>query len=185
MILRSSFARSAWARIAALLALILAGPSAAPANESLEFAVKATFLLRFGDFVTWPETAFSGPADPVTICIVGTDPFGTFLPEATKGQTIHGRPVAIADLAELPSPTKCHIAYMGASSTQSVAARLKAMKDMPVLTVTDGRVDEAAGMIKFVIQDNRVRFAIDPDAAEASGIGISSKLLALAINLKP
>jgi hypothetical protein len=185
MILRFFFSRSACARTVAMLALIVAGPSAAPATESLEYAVKATFLLRFGDFVTWPDGAFSSPTDPVTICVVGTDPFGTLLPEATKDQTIQGRPVVVADLAALPSPTKCHIAYMGASRAQSVAVRLKAVKDKPILTVTDQRVDEAAGMIKFVVQNNRVRFAIDPFTAEASGIGISSKLLALAVNLQP
>ncbi len=37
------------------------------------------------------------------------------------------------------------------------------------------------GMIDFVLKDARVRFRIDPRAAERSGLTISSKLLSLAV----
>ena len=56
------------------------------------------------------------------------------------------------------------------------------MRGAPVLTVTDDAGDPAArGMIDFVLRDGRVRFRIDPRAAERSGLVISSKLLSLAV----
>ena len=55
-----------------------------------------------------------------------------------------------------------------------------------VLTVTEA---EAAGqtdsIIRFVIDDNHVRFAIDVDAAAQNGISVSSKLLSLALTVNP
>jgi hypothetical protein len=55
-----------------------------------------------------------------------------------------------------------------------------------VLTVTDSARDEPArGIINFLIQNNRVRFEIDNGAAAESGLTISSKLLSLAVSVKP
>ena len=49
--------------------------------------------------------------------------------------------------------------------------------------VTDGA--NAPGMINFVLKDNRVRFIVDDDAAAQSGLTISSKLLSVALAVKP
>jgi hypothetical protein len=57
---------------------------------------------------------------------------------------------------------------------------------LPVLTVTDRSAGGTeAGIIDFVVQDNRIRFAIDSDAASANGVTISSELLKLALTVKP
>jgi hypothetical protein len=50
-----------------------------------------------------------------------------------------------------------------------------------VLTVTDDQADPAeSGIINFVLENDRVRFAIDDGAAAANHLTISSKLLGLA-----
>ena len=60
------------------------------------------------------------------------------------------------------------------------------MAGKPVLTVTDAADDAGAkGMINFVIAAGRVRFEIDDVAARAGGLVISSKLLSLAVSVKP
>jgi hypothetical protein len=40
-------------------------------------------------------------------------------------------------------------------------------------------------MINFVLRDNRVRFTVDDDLAAQFGLGISSKLLNVALAVKP
>jgi len=55
-----------------------------------------------------------------------------------------------------------------------------------VLTVTDSMTDpRSKGIINFVIDNNRVRFEIDNRAAAENGLTISSKLLSLAISVRP
>jgi hypothetical protein len=54
-----------------------------------------------------------------------------------------------------------------------------------VLTVTDSGAGGGAGIIDFVVRDNRVRFDINDEAAAQNGLVISSKLLNLALNVKP
>ena len=63
---------------------------------------------------------------------------------------------------------------------------LGAARGSPALTVTDvGQDAPEKGIINFVIADNRVRFEIDDRAAAQAGFTISSKLLSLALSIKP
>jgi hypothetical protein len=76
----------------------------------------------------------------------------------------------------------CNILFVGPSRRQPAAEALDRVRGQPILTITDEAGDPATrGMIDFVLKDTRVRFRIDPRAAERSGLVISSKLLSLAV----
>ena len=61
---------------------------------------------------------------------------------------------------------------------------LEALRGSPVLTVGDAK-ESGGGIVTFVVKDNRVRFTVDDEAAAQNGLVISSKLLSLALNVKP
>lgn len=157
-------------------------PSGAAENSSLEYAVKAAYLYKFGLYVDWPPSAFSSPDSALNLCIVGEDPFGTTLDEAVRNQVINGRPITIRRMKAGAPVTGCHIMYVGTGAILPTGQDPRALRGKGLLTVSDM---PGIGIITFVIKDNRVRFDIDEDAAAQSGIGISSKLLDLALNVKP
>ncbi|MBL8771025.1 MAG: YfiR family protein [Phenylobacterium sp.] len=168
-------------RLAIAVAATFAGLAERAAGEegSLEYAVKAAFLHRFGSFVSWPEGS-AAPRAPVQICVVGRDPFGPTLDRAVQGQTINGRPIAVRRLSVISPGSGCDIAYLGGSPAQSVAAAARAVLTAPVLTVAE--VHEPGVVIQFVLRGNRVRFHIDRRAAEQSRLTVSSKLLNLSVD---
>lgn len=151
-------------------------------STPLEYAVKAAYLYKFGIYVEWPRTVFASPTSALNLCIVGDDPFGSTLDEAVKNQFINGRPIEVRRLMNGVKDSGCHILYLGAADMQQAAARLEAVSGNGVLTVSNFR---GIGIINFVIKDNRVRFDIDDEAAANSGLRISSKLLSLALSVKP
>ena len=52
---------------------------------------------------------------------------------------------------------------------------------LPVLTVSDGKgFSQSGGIIELYIDDGRIRFAINVDAADHAGVHLSSRLLGLA-----
>jgi YfiR/HmsC-like len=60
-------------------------------------------------------------------------------------------------------------------------AILGEVRGAPVLTVGDGDTfPRRGGIVGLIIEDGRMRFAINPDAAQRSGVRLSSKLLSLA-----
>jgi hypothetical protein len=148
---------------------------------SLASEIKATYIDKFGDFVDWPASALGASTDPVRLCVVGDDPFGPVLDQATRGQRIGARPVVVVRLDKIERGMPCHILFVAGSNKQSVADALSKVRGDPVLTITDAAPAPAAGMINFVVLGNRVRFQIDETSATQSGLMISSKLLSLAV----
>jgi hypothetical protein len=172
---------------ALLLLASLASPGAAlgQGTNELEYAVKATYLYKFAPFVHWPENVLAAGAS-FDICVVGRDPFGALLDDAVRGEQVRGHPILVRRLPEISRGSGCEIVFAGGSSAQSIQEILDAVAGEPVLTVTDVALGRTAnGIVHFVILDDRVRFEIDDRAAAENGLMISSKVLSLALAVRP
>lgn len=170
-----------------LLCCFLAALSLMPhawAAEATEYAVKAAYLYKFGLFVQWPVSAFASASSPVNLCLFGADPFGKMLDEAVNGQRIGARSIVVQRIKAQAQVAGCHILYLPAELPNR-SQLLDALSGSGVLTVTDGPKQTVQGVIHFVVKDGRVRFDIDDEQAAHSGLAISSKLLSLALSVKP
>jgi hypothetical protein len=155
------------------------GHGAMKAEGSLEYAIKGAFLFKFGDFVEWPPSAFPGPGTPFVIAILGKDPFGASLEQTVQNRTAHGRPVVIKRYKRIEQVQDAHILYISPSETERLEEIAASLSGTSILTVSD-ESPQPAGIINFIIQENKVRFEIDIEAAESAGLKLSSKLLSLA-----
>ncbi len=169
--------RGAW--ICAFLAL----PGVALADEALERAVKAVDLYKLAPFVDWPAQALGADRSPFAICVVGRDPFGPLLDRAAAGQQVADHPVVVRRMPLATPDPPCHIMFIGGSPAQSVGAALEVEKTAPVLTVTDGAA--TPGIVDYVIDQGRVRFRIDDEAASRHNLSIRAQLLSLAMAVTP
>jgi hypothetical protein len=170
--------------LAAALAFGMAGGLASAESPPLERAVKAAYLAKFAPFVVWPEAAFAAPNAPLVLCVQGDDPFDGMLDRLTAGESVGAHPVIVRRMPRLDPDSRCQIAYLAGSSAQSPAAALKAVEGQPVLTVTDAEAGGEKGIVHLVLVGGRVRFMIDAGKAGQAQLGISSKLLALAVEVK-
>jgi len=158
-------------------------PASPALGQSLEYAIKATYLHKFAPFVAWPSPAAEFPNGGFVLCAVGDDSLGGMLDRAAAGQQVDSHPIVIRRFASVSGNPGCSVMYVTGPRAQ-VVSDLAAVRGQPVLTVTDGASDPAAtGMINFVIEDGRVRFDINNTAAAADGLTISSKLLSLAVHV--
>ena len=160
--------------------LALAALPAAAAAPPSDLAVKAAFLTKFPAYVAWPAAARPRPGAPLQICLVGGDPFGRLIDEAARGQQVDGHPLQVRRLDAAGQAAGCHIAFVEGRSP----SLLQGLQGRPVLTVTDARAGAQGGMIHFVIHQGRVRFNIDEALAARSGVGISSRLLGIALSVR-
>jgi len=170
--------------LASLIILLAAATWGCPsslAQSVNEYQVKAAFLYNFAKFVEWPAQSFKGPDDPITICVVGHDPFGNMLEDTVKGKSFEGRPFAVRDVAEVQQAGGCNILFFSTAERKHLRSMLQSLGTPGVLTVgetegfaIDGRV------INFKLEEGKVRFEINPDAAASAGLQIRSNLLSLA-----
>lgn len=168
---------------AILLVLILLIPALRGRAQDApsEYQVKAAYLFNFLKFVEWPENTFGDPLAPMVIGVVGDDPFGNALPQVVIGKTVQGRDVVVRIYRAGEDLRGAHILFISSSERKKLPAILSSLRGSGVLTVADmeGFLD-LGGMIEFVPENNRVRFAINVEAARRAKLKMSSKLLSLA-----
>ena len=186
-----------------VLILVLLGGAIAPrvragSEPSQEYKVKAAFLYNFIKFVDWPKEEMGDANEPITIGIIGKDPFGNAF-EPVKDKKVKERKVvvkrfkSIAELKELgergkdeldkqsEAMKKCHLLFVCSSEKEYLKDIVNAVKDRPVLTVADTTgFLEGGGIINFVMEDQKVRFEVNLTAAEHAKLKIRSQLLRLA-----
>jgi len=154
-------------------------PCAAGAQSAAdtEQQMKAGFVYNFALFVDWPSNIFKTDASPLTVCIAGDqDTLRAF--EPLKAKKIKGRPVAVHPYGDTVSGNPCHIIYIPTTSKAEAANLLKQVSGPGVLTIGD--VEGFGGIITFYREGNKLRFAINTDAAQRAGLKLSSQLLKLA-----
>ncbi len=180
----SQWIRPAFPLIAGLLAILgsLAGLACARGQAPpSEYQLKAAFLFNFAKFIDWPPASFAGPQAPFAICVLGRDPFGHALDDNLQGKMVGNRPLAIRRLKDKTEARRCQMVFVSSSEGPHQAEILESLRGANVLLVGETSGFAAAGgTIEFMLEDNRVRFAINTDAADRAGLMFSSKLLALA-----
>jgi hypothetical protein len=162
-------------------ALLLAGWAAAPARAqtpSAEYQVKAVFLFNFAQFVDWPAAAFPHPDAPIVIAVLGKDPFGAYLDNLVRGEHIGERPLVIRRCSRVEELAGCHLVFISRVENRELEAILAKLKGEPVLTVSDADTfTRAGGMVRFAREGGKIRLRINVEAARASQLTISSKVL--------
>jgi len=166
-----------------LICLIAAGAVGQIADQTVEYQVKAAFLLNFAKFVEWPPNVFAAADSPVAICVLGKDPFGQALDEVVHGETVGSRRLVVQRISKVPAPRMCQVVFAGSGE-----------KDLPevlsslgrgVLAVGEGdKFLRDGGMIAMVVENRRVRFDVNQTATANAGLNLSSRLLTVARSVK-
>jgi hypothetical protein len=152
------------------------GVKAAP-----EYSLKAAYLFNFTQFVEWPSNSFATAAAPLVIGVLGEDPFGGALDQAVKDKTVRGRSFEIRRYKQVGEVHDCHVLFVCASETRRVTGILAATRKSGILTVSDiDRFAEQGGVIDFTMENNKIRFQVNLNAAAAAELKISAQLLHLA-----
>ena len=146
-----------------------------------EYALKAAMLYNLTRFVEWPPSAYADPQAPTVLCIIGRDPFGSYLTSTILNRTVDGRPVVLLHPQNGRGYTGCHLLYISSTEKKGMAGIVAILNNSSVLTV--GEMTHFAaqgGMVQFSLEDQQVRFNINLDGACRAGLKISAKLLTIA-----
>ena len=157
----------------------------AESSTASEAQIKAVFLFNFAKYVDWPPAAFSNATTPITIGVMGSDPLGDDLRRDVEGKTINGRPFVIKHLEADSELDGCQILFISRSEASRIGGILDKASALHILTVGENEpFARNGGMISFVLKNGNVRLAINLTAARKAGLTISSRLLAVADEVK-
>lgn len=168
---------AAWLVLSALLLSGGLGLSAEPAAPR-EYQIKAVFLFNFAQFVEWPPQAFPDAQTPLVIGVLGRDPFGAYLDETVRGETVNNRSLVVQRYGRVEDINTCHILFISRSEGDRLEQILARLRGRSILTVADAEGVAVPGvMIRLVTVENKIRLRINLEVAQAADLRISSKLL--------
>jgi hypothetical protein len=170
--------------ISILLASIAVCPlfrALAEEDRPMEYQVKLAFLYNFAQFTQWPADAFSSQAAPMRICVVGSDPFQGDAERGLRGRTAAGHQIEIRTVKPDDDLKPCHIVFVRSSERKGLPKILAGLQGASALTVGESAgFAVEGGIVNLTLEDSKLRFEINLDAAVQTKLKISSKVLALA-----
>jgi hypothetical protein len=144
-----------------------------------EYAIKAAFIYNFAKFVEWPSESMS-KSETLNVCVLGENPFGLSL-KNLEGKEVQSKKFIVRKAKTIENMGQCHIVFVGKSFRNNLSEILAILRGQNVLTVGDMQgFAQQGGMIGFFVKDEMIRFEINLEAAQQTGLKISSKLLKLA-----
>lgn len=159
-------------------------PGQDPGRKMTEYELKAEFLFNFAKYIEWPATAFEKKETPISIAVVGTDPFGPALEKTLKDRLAQDRKFSIARYRDAGEIRSCHILFVP-KTEKSREEILRKVEGWPTLTVgeTEGFA-ASGGAVNILIEKDRPRLEINTEVAERAKLTIQARLLKLATLVK-
>jgi hypothetical protein len=164
----------------AIAAVLLLSDGAA-AQDVTEPALKAAYIYNFAKFTEWPGTPLV--QEPFVLCVAGDAAVSDGLERAIKGRSLAGQPLRVVSLlpADEPPPA-CRLLYISGLSAGRAAQLVSAVRDRPVLTISDADgFADLGGIARFFFKNGQLRFTVDLASTARARLQISSRLLSLAI----
>jgi len=153
--------------------------SATVAAAPTEYEVKAAFIHNVVKFVDWPMQPASADG-MLRFCVVGQDVFGRAL-DVLRDKPIGAMTWQVVVVNGKTDLRECRVLFISGSETGNVKRVLDSLKSSPVLTIGDTEsYGELGVIVNFYLEDGKVRFEINPEAAKRVGLKMSSQLLKLA-----
>jgi hypothetical protein len=168
--------------VALAVVVVLGHCLAADSPEPIdEYQVKAAFIYNFAKFVQWPSESFQSSTAPISICVLGQDPFGRLLEDMVTGHLIERRQLIVRHVSAMTQVTGCQILFISSAEGRRSRPVITDVKTPGILTIGESDASLADGVvINFRLNSGRVRFDINLEAAEREKLRISSRLLSLA-----
>jgi hypothetical protein len=146
----------------------------ARADVAAETDQRAPFIYNVIVLSTWP---LDSPA-VLRFCATGTQSEAVAF-RALSGKVAGERTVSVQGVASPERASECQILFISSSESARLDAWLSAVARQPTLTISN-QADAAGAMVNLRSAGGRIVFDVNPRAAAAARIALSSQLIKLA-----
>lgn len=166
-----------------LFSQVVAIASEADDEVSREYQIKAAFIYNFTKFVTWPQGHFKSENEPIIIAVLGSNPFGPELADAVRNREVRGRRFTVKTGISADELLGVDLLFVPSGKESILPMETLQMLHMSgTLTVGESPgFSEKGGIIVFTLRDEKVRFKLDWDSAQATGFQFSAQFIQLAL----
>lgn len=163
----------------------LAAQDAVIATEAAsrkEYQVRYAYLYSFALMTKWPDEAFLSTGDDFVIAVVGETPYRSDLNRVAETKKIRERSIRIVNVDATGAIPPCEVVYFPELvPAPQREALLRQLRGKPVLTVGEAAgFATNGGVIRFFLEEDNVRFELNPTAAAAQQLAVDPRMTKLA-----
>ncbi len=149
---------------------------------SREYTIKAGLILKFTDFIKWPDgSSNNSEFSTYQLCVLGGNRFGNIFSQGKKEGLFKKNIVLKHNMPNQELKT-CNILFLTGDNQENLRQALNLLKNEPVLIISESEgYGELGAGINLVQRNNKIKFEINRDALQAKGLEVSSRLLNIAI----
>lgn len=141
--------------------------------------MKAAFVFNFAVFTEWPAAALANGA-PMSLCMYAGNELQSAL-ASLSDKVVNGHKIVVKVLDARASWQACHILVLDGADRKLWGQIKKPLSGANILTVSnESDSGDDGAVITLTIQNNRIGFDVDLNAARQARLTLSSKLLRLA-----
>lgn len=142
-----------------------------------EDRVKAAFVFNFIKFVEWPEESFKNSNASLNVCVWGSEADAASM-MGLHQKTAKQRTLMVVTVNGIGELGQCHVLFLTRNSRSSFKDVLRSIAHKKILSVSDiADFARNGGLIGLFKSDDQMRFAINVEATQRSGLRMSSQLL--------
>jgi hypothetical protein len=162
------------------LVVTLAAPGAGAQASVSAADLKTAFLYNFARFTEWPADVLPART-AIVLCVIGDPDVAQSLARAVQGKAIDRHAITVRRMNADGPLRSCQLLYAGEVDVQRARQLVDALRGAAVLMVSDlPAFSEIGGTAHLFMEGERMRFAVNVDAAMRAKLRISTQLLNLA-----
>ncbi len=147
--------------------------------------LKAAYLNKFAQFVSWPQSDSLQQQTAFSICVYQDGSLYEQMRDKLQARSIKQQQIEIDFLSEVSQATECQVLYLGDPTIKDLANALTLSKANNVLLITEhpGAADVGVHinlMREVINEQNVLLFEVNQDSFKQSNLEVSFKLLKLA-----
>ena len=156
-------------------ALLLSLQFSAQAEELSAYDVKAALIYNFLKFVELPA---ANAGTHIAVCTLSSSP-GFDPLKSIEGKEVSGKLIRTASRTPGESLETCQVLFVHESASKNLSFLRNSGSGIFTIGESSGFC-QLGGIVNFYLQDKKVRFEINAEAARSSGVTVSSKLMRIA-----
>jgi len=152
-------------------------------KSATSYEIKAAFLIKFTDFIHWPDELFKDNPDHFVLGILGRNVFHHLF-DPFIGKKIHGRRFMVRHfngMKDISSVSNIQMLFVSRSEIPHFKEIFERLDTKGMLTISDTpEFIQYGGTIVFVKKGSHIGFEINRASEKRAGLRIASDLLQLA-----
>lgn len=143
-----------------------------------ESEIKAAYIERFTRFIEWPNEIQN---NTFKIAVIGKNPFNNSLDDLFAVTKIKNKNVEIIYTNNINDITNANLVFISGSEKKRIDEILKAINKNPILIISDSKgFCETGTHINMYVDENKIRYEMNPETLKKSGLSVISLLLSSA-----